>query len=170
MKRCLEKRNRLTRSGAAYHALPKCKYFDVLNFLTDKISNQETHSNISIQLLDVAGDNNNAAIDSNSTTPVSKSNSLFESDIPRKRQYSKSNNQSMSNRLDILTLDMLEKHQRGDSEQQQQEQQSEDSDLMFLKSLLPSLKALSKKSNRIARKKIQDIVFDLETEEMDFNG
>jgi len=92
-----------------------------------------------------------------------QSKDLFvEDEIPRKRLCSKAN-QSMSNRLDILTLDLLEKNQMGKNEPQQ----PEDSDMMFLKSLLPSLKTLSKKSNRIARKKIQDIVFDLEMEEMD---
>ena len=45
-KRCLDKRNRMTRSGAANHTLPTCRYYEQLHFLNDKVSSQETTSNI----------------------------------------------------------------------------------------------------------------------------
>ena len=47
-KRCLDKRNRMTKSGAVAHSLPTCKYFQNLQFLKDKIGNKETESNISL--------------------------------------------------------------------------------------------------------------------------
>ena len=47
LKRSLNKRNRLTRSGAAAHSLPKCKHSASFMFLSDKISKKETSSYIS---------------------------------------------------------------------------------------------------------------------------
>ena len=47
-KRCIDKRARLTKSGAPAHALPKCKYFDQLMFVHDKVKNRETESNVVI--------------------------------------------------------------------------------------------------------------------------
>ncbi len=47
-KRCLDKRNRLTRSGAGARSLPTCRYFQNLLFLRDKVSNKETESNVSL--------------------------------------------------------------------------------------------------------------------------
>ena len=34
----------MTKSGAAAHSLPTCKYFQNLQFLKDKIGNKETES------------------------------------------------------------------------------------------------------------------------------
>ena len=36
----------MTRSGAANHTLPTCQYYEQLHFLNDKVSSQETASNI----------------------------------------------------------------------------------------------------------------------------
>ena len=46
LKRCIGKRRKLTRSGAAVSSLPKCKYFDVMRFLYDRVSNKPSESNL----------------------------------------------------------------------------------------------------------------------------
>ena len=47
LKRCLAKRANMSKSGAEAHTLTKCKYFDQLEFLQEKITNKETVSNFS---------------------------------------------------------------------------------------------------------------------------
>ena len=49
LKKCLDKRQRMTRSGAAASSLPQCKYFHQMKFLHEKTANQPTESNISHQ-------------------------------------------------------------------------------------------------------------------------
>ena len=46
LKKCLDKRKAMSRSGAAASTLPTCKYFEIMRFLHNKTSNLETHSNI----------------------------------------------------------------------------------------------------------------------------
>ena len=46
LKKCLEKRKQMTRSGAAASSLPKCKYYEQMEFLHEKTANMVTESNI----------------------------------------------------------------------------------------------------------------------------
>ena len=48
LKKCLDKRNQTTRSGAAASTLPKCKFFEQMAFLHEKIANKATESNVGI--------------------------------------------------------------------------------------------------------------------------
>ena len=48
LKKCLDKRNRMTRSGAAASNLPKCRLFDQMAFLHEKSANKPTESNVDI--------------------------------------------------------------------------------------------------------------------------
>ena len=47
MKKCLDKRQQMTRSGAPASVLPQCKFFEQMRFLHDKTANKPTESNIS---------------------------------------------------------------------------------------------------------------------------
>ena len=46
LRRCMIKRAQMSKSGAAAHTLPKCKYFSQLQFLHKKVINKETESNV----------------------------------------------------------------------------------------------------------------------------
>ena len=46
LKKCLGRRSKLTKSGAPASALPKCNYFEVMQFLHDKTANKPTESNL----------------------------------------------------------------------------------------------------------------------------
>ena len=48
LKKCLDKRNQMTRSGAAASTLPKCKFFEQMAFLHEKSANKATESNVDI--------------------------------------------------------------------------------------------------------------------------
>ena len=47
LKKCLDKRNRMTRSGVAAVNLPKCQYFDQMAFLHEKSVNKVTETKLS---------------------------------------------------------------------------------------------------------------------------
>lgn len=74
-KRCKDKRVRMTRSGVAAHVLPKCKYFENLMFLNDKISNQETESNITLGTESLGCASSQLTNDGNSTSTSSVASS-----------------------------------------------------------------------------------------------
>ena len=46
LKKCLDRRSKATKSGAAASKLATCKYFDQLGFLCSKVSNKPTESNL----------------------------------------------------------------------------------------------------------------------------
>lgn len=46
-RRCLRKREKITRSGAGVKKLPTCDFFHELSFLSDVMSTQQTDSNLS---------------------------------------------------------------------------------------------------------------------------
>ena len=46
LKKCLDKRNRLSRSGAAARELPKCQYLEQMAFLCETSANKATESNL----------------------------------------------------------------------------------------------------------------------------
>lgn len=46
LKKCLDKRKSMTRSGAAAESLPKCKYFEQMRFLHERTSNKPSCSNV----------------------------------------------------------------------------------------------------------------------------
>lgn len=178
-KRCLDKRNRMTRSGAASHTLPKCKYFENLLFINDKILNQETCSNIVLPnepLSSPLSSQSSSSLSSpQSCQPLSLSQAIPElkSSEQKKRQAEedtavKQNTEKcqakrkkeMSSNIDLLTLKYLE-NLSGDFKTEESKEEV-DSNMLFFKSLVPSMKNMTKHNNRKARLKIQEIVFDLE--------
>ena len=46
LKRCIDKRRNMTRFGAAASFCPKCKFFDVMRFLYDRVSNKPSESSL----------------------------------------------------------------------------------------------------------------------------
>ena len=46
LKKCLDKRTNMTRSGAAPSSLPRCKYFGQMSFLYGSVGNRTTESNL----------------------------------------------------------------------------------------------------------------------------
>ena len=46
LKKCLDRRSKLTKSGAPASSLLKCNYFEVMRFLHDRTANKPTESNL----------------------------------------------------------------------------------------------------------------------------
>jgi len=50
LKKCLDKRNRLSRSGASARELPKCQLFDQMAFLCEMSGNKPSESNLPLMV------------------------------------------------------------------------------------------------------------------------
>ena len=168
---CIDKRARLTRSGAATDSLPKCKYFDQLLFIHDKVKNRETESNVNL------GDSNEEQEQSStesictmqtnpsrSSTPTTKRANSDEMDglyyTPTSAKTSKRNELSMQ--VDAMLVKSLNDLKEPAPIQPTIVDHTEDADTHFCKSIIELLKSFAPKQNRLAKMKIQQALFDIE--------
>jgi hypothetical protein len=180
LKKCLDRRSKAFKSGAAASKLPTCKYFDQLSFLHCKVSNKHTESNLT-QAIEVEDtqltDNPASAVTtqslacSNSTTATSTltkgssssapGKNKAESEIipytPAKRSKSRA---EMAFAVDTLLVKTLQDMQ--DPSSKSTSVVDNDEDMLFCQSLVPLLKKMPARQNRLAKIKINQLLFDLE--------
>eukprot|EP00112_Aurelia_sp_Birch-Aquarium-sp1_P016882 Seg3862.4 transcript_id=Seg3862.4/GoldUCD/mRNA.D3Y31 product="hypothetical protein" protein_id=Seg3862.4/GoldUCD/D3Y31 len=90
LKRCLDRRRALTRSGAAYSTLPTCKYFDLMAFLHERTENKPTDSNIQSQIMQ----DSQAFTESLSAQQSSLNTQVIDSQLLNQREDSQTLSQS----------------------------------------------------------------------------
>ena len=176
LKRCLGKRTRLTRSGAAATLLPKCQFFDQMAFLHEKSINRPSVSNVLIPnfkgqsnvLPGIVPINNppfvppyNPTIQCEVPLPPSPASSItFNSSHSTGKQRKTSTTTDMENTS--LVMNELSK-----LEGQLQKVETEESDYsLFCRSLIPTLEKLDARKNKIARIKLSQLLFELEFDEI----
>ena len=113
LKKCLDKRQQMTKSGAPASSLPQCKYFEQMRFLHEKTANKPTDTNITLDITPMSVES--AGIDgcgpsTSATTPskTSKRNASDEPLIPpvSSKHVSKATRQDA---IDMAILKQLEK-------------------------------------------------------------
>ena len=194
MPRVQDNRLRRSRSGAAAHALPKCKYENLV-FTRDKVTNKDTFSNVALPNAADYNESNNIQHSSNLDvrlpSPVdissfdestarhsfSDQQQLKESNLKRKVETDQTSSSadstsrskpkkkydgSQGNDIDLMVLKTFKEA----NDTPVQNPVDESADFLFFKSLLPAMAALSKKQNRKARMKIQEIIFELEDSDL----
>ena len=171
LRRCLQKRNEMSRSGAATYTLPKCKYFSQLQFVHDKVLNKDTQSNVSIPSplnINISSTDNAASTDF--TSPLSSGSSVQSEVIGGKRRKScenESRKMKDTNQMDTQFLKALQ--DINDSTKSlssvEEKQHVEDDNSLFCRSIIPTLRNLGPRKNKLAKLKIQQILFDLEFDE-----
>ena len=152
LSKCLKKRDLMTRSGASAGKLPKCKLFDQLLFVRDTVSNRQSVSNVSIEgstisNLDVFTP---PASPYDSTAPKSSNTPL---NRIKKRPLDE---------CDALIIDAL-KNESSTSEKKS----VLDPDVSFTDSIVPILRNLPPKKNRLAKIEIQKLLLNYEFDEED---
>ena len=179
LKRVQEKREEITKSGSAGKPLPSYKYFSQLQFVYDKLPKKETHSNIVITPQTLDRDSPSA---SSSSSPSSStflecpSNSVHattentnvsvaaNNNVKAKKRKQK-NVDSLADEELATTLKkvnqttelLISKELHGESE--------DDADTLFCRSIIPTLRNLTPRNNKLAKIKIQQFLFELEFEE-----
>lgn len=161
LKKCLDKRQRMTRSGAAASSLPQCKYFHQMKFLHEKTANQPTESNISHPAQQVTmptpADTCEPAnqIPCNGATKRKASESLCP---PSSRHKSRQDAIDMAILKQLETTDNTLNKSLG-------KQETDDEVSHYCKSLIPIIGGLEVKKKRLAMIKISQLLFDIEFEE-----
>ena len=156
----------MTRSGAAACSLPKCKYFDQLMFIRDKVANKETSSNLQLPSPNVVETPITQAI-VNGQTPIVTPTSINDhtpTGLKRKEDLyyvstcdKTRRKNEIANNVDLMLLKTVK-----DIDQNNSAESPENTDTHFCMSLVEQMNKLPKKKNRIARMEFQKILFNLE--------
>ncbi|XP_065641180.1 uncharacterized protein LOC124815057 [Hydra vulgaris] len=168
LKKCLDRRRALTRSGAGAFCLLKCKYFDQIAFLHEKSSNKPTVSNVKSTSECTNSKNlneSNASLTTELTTlPIISQLSIPADDSSEKCKDVRINKKQKSvieksdnfflkqmKDLDNRLIDSLEEKNKTVCEMS-----------AFCNSLNPVLQGLPIKKARLAKLKINQLLFEIE--------
>ena len=181
-RKCLRRREQITRSGSGAKRPPTCNFFKELGFLQDILSGRETHSNINVRH-NLPGDDSQSPIQPPCTpipsfdciiesTPITSSSSRngdssnfeenFEIRKKKKKKELPSEKADKKNNLDDILHTALLKNLNDDTEKNPDETEKKDSNQLFCESIVESLRLLRPKVNKLARIKIMQILYDLE--------
>jgi len=172
LKKCLDKRTKMTRSGAAASSLPTCKYFAQMSFLYGSVGNRPTESN----LCNLMTPPSTVTQSPDTQTEADPSTSAMTETVERETHANKrpisrdlfSNNRSR-NRMnrDVAELMLLKQLNESDMMCKKMTEEDDDEDLLFCRSLVPILKEIPTKKRRLARIKMSQLLFDMQYSEED---
>ena len=154
LKKCLDKRNRLSRSGAPARELPKCQFFDQMAFLCEMSANKLSESNLP-PTLDPLG--SPFSEDSVITPPSPSSIGEVITETPS-RPSQPSRKRKKESEASALTQSieecdvMLKKVIEGEN----------DEDSLYCRSLIPIMRELPKKQKRLAKIKISQLLYNIQ--------
>ena len=153
LKKCLDRRSKLTKSGAPASSLLKCNYFEVMRFLHDKTANKPTESNLCLP---------------NNTPHVSEKQNYATTitEMSGENRPGKRKNRNPETTQKVADAELLHQLKKVDAQIEEGQRESEDcEDALYCKSLVPIMKALPLKKKRLAKIKISQLLFDLEFNE-----
>jgi len=177
----------MSRSGAASHTLPKCKFFNQLQFLQEKVTNKETVSNFSSTSatsnvcetsFSVPGSpaSSVASIEENRSNPFTSQQQLEPPNTPvgqerfgpkpsssgKKRGVKRPSSTGDDDIFSVIQ-DMNKTTKSFLTESRSTEVDNEN--MLFCKSLAPILDRLPKRDAALAKMKIQNVLFEVEFKE-----
>lgn len=165
LKKCLDRRERATKSGVAASRLSKCKFFDQLSFLRDKTSNKPTESNVTIpylESLDTSNVPSPSSCESDAPLSAEKSTSkrkLLSTEFPNSGNCAKSR-AVFAHTVDSMLVKTLQDMNKG--ENSPPVQLGEDEDSLYCRSLIPVFRELPLKKKRLAKLKIDELLYNIE--------
>lgn len=172
-RKCINKREKATRSGAGTKKLPTCNFFVELSFLRDTLVNRKTDSNLpspSSSDLSLSVDDNteyecdltSAEEPATTSTPSQSYASPFKKQKYEYQKTKKANEIQLE--IDALLVKTLSKDLDNSSSEQAPKQRLRDNepDVLFCLSLVDTLKKLDARKNAMAKMKIQQLLFEME--------
>ena len=150
IKKCLDRRSKLTKSGAPASSLPKFSYFEVMRFLHDKMANKPIESNLYLPI---------------ETPHVSEKQSFATTitEVSGGNCSGKRKNRNPETTQKVTDAELLHQLKKGDAQIEEGQRESQDcEDALYCKSLVPIMKALPLKKKRLAKIKISQLLFHLE--------
>ncbi|XP_028418615.1 uncharacterized protein LOC114544599 [Dendronephthya gigantea] len=175
LKKCLDKRSKMTRSGATASCLPMCRYFEQMAFLYGCVGNRPTESNLNA-ILSPPADTITVEGSSSGCTPTkdvpttSTRMQTTEAARAHKRPLSSelfSTNRS-GNRMnrDVVELMLLKQLTDSDAMYKKMTEEDDDEDSLYCRSLVPIMKGLPDKKRRLAKIKISQLLFEVEFDDV----
>ena len=155
LKKCLDKRNRLSRSGAAVRELPKCQYFEQMAFLCETSANKATESNLP-STIDPLG--SPFSEDSVITPPSPGSIGEVVTETPSRLPPQPNRKRKRDSQASVLTQSLAE----CDAMLKKSMEDDNDEDALYCRSLIPIMRELPKKQKRLAKIKISQLLYDIQ--------
>ena len=154
LKNCLDKRNRLSRSGAPARELPKCQLFDQMAFLCEMSANKPTESNLPL-MIDPLGSPFSEDSVITPPSPSSIGEVITETPIrpsqPSRKRKKESQASALTQSIEECDI-MLKKTIEGEN----------DEDSLYCRSLIPIMRELPKKKKRLAKIKFSQLLYDIQ--------
>ncbi|XP_071949661.1 uncharacterized protein [Antedon mediterranea] len=161
LKKCLDKRTKLTRSGAGASVLPKCKYFEQMRFLHDRTANKPTESNLQPEpgiIEDVASTSSDTSINN---PIVCAKRKITETPAPPPKNRHGSKGRQSSDPLNTILLQNLET--TNEAIMSLTTKPDNDNEVsLYCRSLIPIISSLPLRKRRLAMIKVSQLLFDLE--------
>lgn len=159
-KKCLDRQNKAAKSGSAASKVIKCKYFDQLSFMYDKTANKPTESNITIT---TSTSSSLGPTEDQTTEPAPVTKRKSDEAQIKSLKYPKGGpalSMEVDNML-IKTLESMEKEKPSENV----DNQNQDPDSLFCRSLIPILQGLPPQKNRLAKLRMQQLLYEIEFDE-----
>ena len=154
LKKCLDKKNRLSRSGAPARELPKCQLFDQMAFLFEMSANKPSESNLPL-MIDPLGSPFSKDSVITPPSPSSMGEVITETPIrpsqPSRKRKKESQASALTQSIEECDV-MLKKTLEGEN----------DEDSLYCRSLIPIMRELPKKTKRLAKIKISQLLYDMQ--------
>lgn len=176
-RRAVEKRVDQTKSGAASTKLATCRHFNLLSFLYSTVISQATESNVEIPCVENEsnfGTPGNSEVAAGEATPARRSIDMTISSGSNSNSSASCQPRGKTKRKseDVIDTQLREslnnvndavKAIAGASSNEFNRNEM-DSDMYFCQSLVSSLRSLPPRKNKLARIKIQQVLYDLDEE------
>jgi len=168
MGKCLKKLETLSKSGAGASKTPSCKHFEALLFLKDTLVSRNPESNLMEQPFMSPPPSPRFP-----STKNSFHSQLTEFDVacpsppnssvptPKRQRSEKAKcAEERRDKIDLMLVEALQKPSTSNMEKNVDP--NDNGDLLFCQSLVPSLRALPAKKNRLAKIDIQKVLLKYE--------
>ena len=164
-RRCIRKREKMTRSGCAGTKLPTCEYFVELSFLRDIVTGRKTDSNIPTEIT--------TSTSSVSSTPaptptVMDTNSVQSSSTSCDAKSIRNARKCRSDQIDeLLAISLSNDLKNNKKEVTKYTEPGQDEDVLFCSSLVKTFQKLKGKINKRAKMKVMQVLLEFEDDDDD---
>ena len=154
-RRCIQNRESKQKSGAASSKLPICRYFEQLGFMRDAVTTNESDPNTDIEFVQPnKPEGDEEKVQPETPTPVKKQ---------KIEPYRKTKTKQVKEETftDLMIKQTVSDIGKVTVQISKQDDDDTDTKSYFCKSLIGRLKSLPVKKIRLARRKIEDVLYDI---------
>ena len=153
LKKCLDRRANMTKSGAAARSLPTCNYFNQMLYLVEGVGNQPTESNLENTVRECQAP---PSAEYKYVEETSLLEPLCQAPVTKKPRF------STSKKLSEPSLESELRQQIASiNEYLKETPQKKSEAALFCDSLIPQLESIPEKEFRRTRIKIEQLIFEV---------